>query len=177
MSHHDERTFVMVKPDGVQRGLIGEIVSRFEERGLKLVGGKFMQIDEDLAHQHYGEHEGKPFFDGLVDFITSAPVFAMVWEGADATRQVRSMVGETDPAESAPGTIRGDFGLDLGQNVIHASDHEDEGAKRARDRPVLRRRGGTRRLRRRHRGGCTRTSSTERRRRFSLCSMPLFRER
>ncbi|KDS90979.1 nucleoside diphosphate kinase [Halorubrum saccharovorum] len=128
MSHHDERTFVMVKPDGVQRGLIGEIVSRFEERGLKLVGGKFMQIDEDLAHEHYGEHEDKPFFDGLVDFITSGPVFAMVWEGADATRQVRAMVGETDPAESAPGTIRGDFGLDLGHNVIHASDHEDEGA-------------------------------------------------
>ena len=128
MSHHDERTFVMVKPDGVQRGLVGEIVSRFEDRGLKLVGGKFMQIDDDLAHDHYGEHAEKPFFDDLVEFITSGPVFAMVWEGADATRQVRSMVGETDPAESAPGTIRGDFGLDLGRNVIHASDHEDEGA-------------------------------------------------
>ena len=128
MSHHDERTFVMVKPDGVQRGLIGEIVSRFEERGLKLVGGKFMRIDEELAHEHYGEHYYKPFLDGLVVFITSGPVFAMVWEGADATRQVRAMVGETDPAESAPGTIRGDYGLDLGHNVIHASDHEDEGA-------------------------------------------------
>lgn len=123
-----ERTFVMVKPDGVQRGLIGEIVSRFEGRGLKLVGAKFMQIDEELAHDHYGEHEGKPFFDGLVDFITSGPVMAMVWEGQDATRQVRTMMGETDPAESAPGTIRGDFGLDLGRNVIHGSDHEDEGA-------------------------------------------------
>ncbi|PSQ56948.1 nucleoside-diphosphate kinase [Halobacteriales archaeon SW_8_68_21] len=121
MSGHDERTFVMIKPDGVQRGLIGEIVSRFEDRGLKLVGAKFMQIDEELAHEHYGEHEGKPF-------ITSGPVFTMVWEGADATRQVRAMVGETDPAESAPGTIRGDYGLDLGHNVIHASDHEDEGA-------------------------------------------------
>ena len=128
MSHHDERTFVMVKPDGVQRGLIGEIVSRFEERGLKLVGGKFMQISEELAHDHYGEHEGKPFFDGLVEFITSGPVFAMVWEGADATRQVRQMVGETDPAESPAGTIRGDFGLDLGHNVVHASAHDDEGA-------------------------------------------------
>ena len=128
MSHHDERTFVMVKPDGVQRGLIGEIVSRFEERGLKLVGGKFVRIDEALAHDHYGEHADKPFFDDLVEFITAGPVFAMVWEGADATRQVRSMVGETDPAESDPGTIRGDFGLDLGRNVIHASDHEDEGA-------------------------------------------------
>ncbi|ELZ39654.1 mulitfunctional nucleoside diphosphate kinase/apyrimidinic endonuclease/3'-phosphodiesterase [Halorubrum californiense DSM 19288] len=128
MSHHDERTFVMVKPDGVQRGLIGEIVSRFEDRGLKLVAGKFVQLDEELAKSHYGEHEDKPFFDGLVEFITSGPVFAMVWEGADATRQVRAMVGETDPTESPPGTIRGDFGLDLGHNVIHASDHEDEGA-------------------------------------------------
>ena len=118
----------MVKPDGVQRGLIGEIVSRFEDRGLKLVGGKFMQIDQELAGDHYGEHEGKPFFEGLVEFITSGPVFAMVWEGQDAIRQVRSMMGETDPAESAPGTIRGDLGLDLGRNVIHASDHEDEGS-------------------------------------------------
>jgi nucleoside-diphosphate kinase len=123
-----ERTFVMVKPDGVQRGLIGEIVSRFEDRGLKLVGGKFMQIDQELAEEHYGEHSDKPFFDGLVEFITSGPVFAMVWEGADATRQVRSMVGETDPAESPAGTIRGDLGLDLGRNVIHASDHEDPGS-------------------------------------------------
>ena len=123
-----KRTLVMVKPDGVQRGLIGEITSRFEDRGLKLVGAKFMRISDDLAHEHYGEHEGKPFFDGLVDFITSGPVMAMVWEGQDATRQVRAMMGETDPAESAPGTIRGDFGLDLGRNVIHGSDNEDEGA-------------------------------------------------
>ena len=123
-----ERTFVMVKPDGVQRGLVGKIISRFEERGLKLVGAKFMQIDQDLAEDHYGEHEDKPFFDDLVGFITSDPVMAMVWEGQDATRQVRSMVGETDPAESPPGSIRGDFGLDLGRNVIHASDHEDPGA-------------------------------------------------
>jgi nucleoside-diphosphate kinase len=128
MSHHDERTFVMAKPDAVQRGLIGEIIERLEDRGLKLVGAKFMQIDEELAHEHYGEHEGKPFFEGLVEFITSGPVMAMVWEGADATRQVRQMMGETDPAEAAPGTIRGDFGLDLGQNIIHGSDHEDEGA-------------------------------------------------
>ncbi len=123
-----ERTFVMVKPDGVQRGLIGEIVSRFEDRGLKLVAGKFMQIDRELAEEHYGEHADKPFFDGLVEFITSGPVFAMVWEGGDATRQVRKMVGETDPAESPAGTIRGDLGLDLGRNVIHASDHEDPGS-------------------------------------------------
>lgn len=119
-----ERTFVMAKPDAVQRGLVGEIVSRLEDRGLKLVGAKFMQIDRDLAEDHYGEHEGKPFFDGLVGFITSGPVMAMVWEGQDATAQVRRMMGETDPAESDPGTIRGDFGLDLGRNVIHGSDTE-----------------------------------------------------
>jgi nucleoside-diphosphate kinase len=118
----------MVKPDGVQRGLIGEIISRFEHRGLKLVGAKALQLDEERAKTHYSEHEGKPFFEGLVEFITSGPVFAMVWEGKDATRQVRRMVGATDPAEAAPGTIRGDYGLDLGRNVIHASDHEDEGA-------------------------------------------------
>jgi len=128
MSHHDERTFVMAKPDAVQRGLVGEIVSRLESRGLKLVGAKFTQINEELAHEHYAEHEGKPFFEDLVAFITSGPVLAMVWKGADATRQVRRMMGATDPAEAAPGTIRGDFGLDLGQNVIHGSDHEDEDA-------------------------------------------------
>ncbi|QLD87986.1 nucleoside-diphosphate kinase [Natronomonas salina] len=125
-----ERTFVMVKPDGVQRGLIGEIVSRFEDRGLKLVAGKFMQIDDELAQEHYGEHEDKPFFDDLVGFITSGPVFAMVWEGQDAVAQVRRMMGETDPAESAPGTIRGDYGLDLGRNVIHGSDTEEGSAER-----------------------------------------------
>lgn len=123
-----ERTFVMVKPDGVQRGLIGEIVGRLEERGLTLVGAKFMRIDRELAEEHYGEHSDKPFFDGLVEFITSGPVFAMAWEGQDAIRQVRRMMGATDPAEAAPGTIRGDFGLDLGRNVIHGSDHEDPGA-------------------------------------------------
>ena len=118
----------MVKPDGVQRGLIGEIISRFEERGLKMVGSKLIQIDEDLANEHYAEHADKDFFDELVGFITAGPAFAMVWQGADATRQVRSMVGQTDPAESAPGTIRGDLGLDLERNVIHASDHEDPGS-------------------------------------------------
>jgi len=124
----DERTFVMVKPDGVQRGLTGEIVSRFEDRGLTMVGAKFTEIDDALAAEHYAEHEDKPFFEDLTDFITSGPVFAMVWAGQDATRQVRRMVGATDPAEAAPGTIRGDFGLDLGRNVVHASDHEDAGA-------------------------------------------------
>ena len=123
-----ERTFVMVKPDGVQRGLISEILERFENRGLKIVAAKFMQMDRELAEQHYAEHEGKPFYDPLVEFITSGPVFAMVLDGQDATRQVRRMMGATDPAEAAPGTIRGDYGLDLGRNVIHGSDHEDEGA-------------------------------------------------
>ena len=125
-----ERTFVMVKPDGVQRGFIGEIVSRFEDRGLKLVGGKFMRIDDEVAREHYAEHVDKPFFEDLSAFITSGPVFAMVWEGQDATAQVRTMMGETDPAESAPGTIRGDFGLDLGRNVIHGSDTEEGSAER-----------------------------------------------
>jgi nucleoside-diphosphate kinase len=118
----------MAKPDAVQRGLVGEIITRLEDRGLKLVGAKFMQIDEDLAHEHYAEHEDKPFFDDLVGFITSGPVMAMVWEGADATRQVRQMMGATDPADAAPGTIRGDYALDLGQNIIHGSDHEDPGS-------------------------------------------------
>ncbi len=130
MSEEFERTFVMVKPDGVQRGLIGEIVSRFEDRGLKLVGGKFMQIEQELAHEHYAEHEDKPFFEDLTEFITSGPVFAMVWEGGDAVAQVRRMMGETDPAESDPGTIRGDFGLDLGRNVVHGSDTEEGSAER-----------------------------------------------
>jgi len=124
----DERTFVMIKPDAVQRGLIGQIISRFEDRGLTLVGAKFMQIDAELAREHYAEHEDKPFFDDLVSFITAGPVMAMVWEGKDVTRQVRNMMGATDPAEADIGTIRGDFGLDLGRNVIHGSDHEDPGA-------------------------------------------------
>jgi nucleoside-diphosphate kinase len=123
-----ERTFVMVKPDGVQRGLIGEVIGRLEDRGLKLVGAKFMQIDQDLAEEHYSEHKDKSFFDGLVEFITAGPVMAMVWEGKEATEQVRNMMGETDPAESPPGTIRGDLGLDLERNVIHGSDNEDPGA-------------------------------------------------
>ena len=123
-----ERTFVAVKPDGVQRGLIGEIVGRFEDRGLKLVGAKLVQIDEATAEEHYGEHEDKPFFDDLVEFITSGPTLAMVWEGNDAVRQVRKMMGATSGLEADPGTIRGDFGLDLQNNLVHGSDHEDPGA-------------------------------------------------
>ena len=117
-----ERTLVLVKPDGVQRGLIGEVISRLERRGLKLVAMKLMQEDEALARQHYAEHVGKPFFRGLVEFITSAPVVAMVWEADNAVDIVRKTMGETDPAKSAPGSIRGDLGLEIGRNLIHGSD-------------------------------------------------------
>ena len=127
MSEH-ERTFVMVKPDAFARGLVGEVVSRLEERGLKLVGIKVINMPEERAKEHYAEHEDKPFFDDLIDFITAGPVVPMVWEGQDATRQVRQMIGATDPLEAEPGTIRGDYALDLGRNVVHAADHEDEGA-------------------------------------------------
>lgn len=125
-----ERTLLIVKPDGVQRGLVGEVASRLERRGLKLVGAKFVRMDMELARRHYGQHSGKPFFDDLVEFITSGPVMATVWEGQDAIRQVRRMMGETDPAESAPGTIRGDLGLDLARNVVHGSDTEPGSAER-----------------------------------------------
>jgi len=123
-----ERTFVMAKPDAVQRGLVGELIGRLEDRGLKLVGCKMIQIDDDLAREHYDEHVDEPYFDDLRNFITSGPVVPMVWEGQDATRQVRQVIGDTDPAEADPGTIRGDFALDLGRNVVHAADHEDPGA-------------------------------------------------
>ena len=123
-----ERTFVMAKPDAVQRGLVGEIVSRLEDRGLKLVAAKVIRIDDELAREHYDEHVDEPYFEDLQSFITSGPVVPMVWEGQDATRQVRRMIGDTDPAEAAPGTVRGDYALDLGRNVVHAADHEDPGA-------------------------------------------------
>ncbi|WP_026976039.1 nucleoside-diphosphate kinase [Alicyclobacillus contaminans] len=117
-----ERTFVMVKPDGVQRGLVGEIVSRFEKKGLKIVGAKLLSVSQSLAEQHYAEHKERPFFQELVSFITSSPVFAMVLEGENAISVARTMMGKTNPAESAPGTIRGDFGLTIGMNIIHGSD-------------------------------------------------------
>jgi len=117
-----ERTFIMVKPDGVQRGLAGEIISRFEKRGFKLVGLKLMQISRELAEKHYGEHQGKPFFEGLVNFITSGPVVAMVWEGKDVIATARDMMGATNPLKAQPGTIRGTYGIDVGRNVIHGSD-------------------------------------------------------
>ncbi|HEY4602511.1 MAG TPA: nucleoside-diphosphate kinase [Cerasibacillus sp.] len=120
-----EKTFLMVKPDGVQRNLIGEIVARFEQKGFQLVGAKLMQISDELAQQHYGEHKERPFFGELVDFITSGPVFAMVWEGEDVIKTARTMMGATNPAEALPGTIRGDFGVTIGKNVIHGSDSPD----------------------------------------------------
>jgi len=117
-----EKTFLMVKPDGVQRNLIGDIVKRFEQKGFKLVGSKLMQISNSLAEEHYGEHKERPFFGELVDFITSGPVFAMVWEGENVILTAREMMGKTNPAEAAPGTIRGDFAVTVGKNIIHGSD-------------------------------------------------------
>ncbi|AEJ43518.1 nucleoside-diphosphate kinase [Alicyclobacillus acidocaldarius] len=124
-----EQTFVMVKPDGVQRGLVGEIVARFERKGLKLVAAKLVQVSKELAESHYAEHRERPFFGDLVQFITSSPVFAMIWEGENAIAVVRAMMGKTNPAEAAPGTIRGDLGLTIGMNVVHGSD-SPESAKR-----------------------------------------------
>jgi nucleoside-diphosphate kinase len=117
-----ERTLVLVKPDGVQRLLVGRIVGRFEDRGLKIVGLKLVRVDRSLAERHYAVHRGKPFFEGLLAFITSGPLVAMVLEGPQAIAVVRSMVGATRPAEAAPGTIRGDLALETAQNLIHASD-------------------------------------------------------
>ncbi|WP_018133238.1 nucleoside-diphosphate kinase [Effusibacillus pohliae] len=117
-----ERTFLMVKPDGVQRGLIGEIVSRFEKKGFKLVNAKLMTVSRELAEKHYEELKDKPFFGELVDFITSGPVFAMIWEGPNVISVARAMMGKTNPAEAAPGTIRADYAVSVGMNVIHGSD-------------------------------------------------------
>ncbi|WP_346216314.1 nucleoside-diphosphate kinase [Caldifermentibacillus hisashii] len=124
-----EKTFLMVKPDGVQRGLIGEIVSRFERKGFQMVGAKLMQIPTSVAEQHYGEHKGKPFYDELVSFITSGPVFAMVWQGENVIATARQMMGATNPKDALPGTIRGDYGVTVGKNIIHGSDSL-ESAKR-----------------------------------------------
>lgn len=117
-----EKTFLMVKPDGVQRNLIGEIVKRFETKGYKLAGAKLMQVSNQLAETHYSEHKDRPFFGELVDFITSGPVFAMVWEGENVITTARKMMGKTNPLEADPSTIRGDFGISVGKNIIHGSD-------------------------------------------------------
>jgi nucleoside-diphosphate kinase len=124
-----ERTLILVKPDGVQRSLIGEVISRFERRGLRLVGMKLMQISPELAARHYGEHKGKPFYDGLISYITSGPVVAMVWEGSEAIRAARETMGKTKPFEAAPGTIRGDFALETGRNIVHGSDGAESAAR------------------------------------------------
>ncbi|EJL40919.1 nucleoside diphosphate kinase [Brevibacillus agri] len=117
-----EKTFLMVKPDGVQRNLIGEIVSRFEKKGYQLVGAKLMVVSRELAEQHYAEHKERPFFGELVDFITSGPVFAMVWQGNNVISTARAMMGKTNPVDAAAGTIRGDFATSVGMNIIHGSD-------------------------------------------------------
>jgi nucleoside-diphosphate kinase len=124
-----ERTLVLVKPDGVQRGLIGEVIARFERRGLRLVAAKFIQVSTELAETHYGEHKGKVFYDGLISYITSAPVMAMVWEGPNAVAAVRQTVGSTKPIESPPGSIRHDYALEVGRNLIHASDKPETGER------------------------------------------------
>ena len=117
-----ERTLVIVKPDGVQRGLIGPILSRLEARGLRIIGLKLVQVSHDLAARHYAEHEGKPFYPGLLKYITSAPVIVACVEGTSAVQMVRNTVGATNPLNAAPGTIRADYALDIGRNLIHASD-------------------------------------------------------
>lgn len=117
-----EKTFLMVKPDGVQRQLIGDIVARFEKKGFQLVGAKLMQIPTSLAEQHYGEHKERPFFGELVDFITSGPVFAMVWQGENVIATARQMMGATNPKDAQPATIRGDYAVTVAKNIIHGSD-------------------------------------------------------
>jgi nucleoside-diphosphate kinase len=120
-----QRTLVLVKPDGVKKGLTGEIVSRMEKKGLKIAAMRMLQMDKALARKHYAVHDGKPFFAGLVDFITSGPIVAVVVEGEKSVEVVRKLMGETDPVKAAPGTIRGDYGLDIGENLIHGSDSEE----------------------------------------------------
>ena len=124
-----ERTFVAIKPDGVQRGVIGEVISRLERRGLKLVAIQMMQVDEELAGRHYGEHVDRPFFPGLVSFITSGPIVAMIWEATNAVALARQTMGATNPADAAPGTIRGDFGIDIGRNIVHGSDSPESATR------------------------------------------------
>ena len=120
-----ERTFVMLKPDAVQRGLVGEIISRFEKKGIKIVGMKMLHVSKELAENHYGVHRGKPFFEPTVKYITSSPVVAMVLQGENIIEMVRNMMGKTDPQKADPGTIRGDYGQFIGRNIIHGSDSKE----------------------------------------------------
>ncbi len=124
-----ERTFLAIKPDGVQRALVGKIISRLEAKGFKLVGLKLMKVTNELAEQHYGEHKAKPFFKGLVDFITSGPIVAMVWEGKSAISAIRKLMGKTNPLDADLGTVRGDFGIDIGRNVVHGSDGPESASR------------------------------------------------
>ncbi len=124
-----ERTLILVKPDAMQRGLAGEVISRFERRGLRLVGLRLLQIDEALARRHYGEHEGKSFFEGLLAFITSAPVIAAVFEGPNAIAAARQTMGATNPTEAEKGSIRGDLAVELGRNLVHGSDGPESAAR------------------------------------------------
>ena len=126
-----EKTLILVKPDGVQRGLMGEIICRFERRGLKLVAMKFIQMSRELAETHYAVHKERPFYESLVAYIISGPVVAMVWEGNDAIAAARSTIGATNPVAASPGTIRGDFGMEVGRNLVHGSDSVENGEKEA----------------------------------------------
>jgi nucleoside-diphosphate kinase len=126
-----DRTLILVKPDAFARGLTGEILARFERKGLRMTAMKHMQMDRELAGQHYVEHEGKPFFGELVDFITSGPLVAMILEGHEAVKAARQVIGATDPLEAAPGSIRGDFALEVGQNLVHGSDSAESAAREA----------------------------------------------
>ena len=124
-----ESTFIMIKPDGVSRGLVGEVIARFERKGLTLEKIRSLEIDEDLARRHYAEHLDKPFFPDLLQFITSGPVVAMEWSGESAISVCRALMGATDPKQAAPGTIRGDFGLEVTQNIVHGSDGPESAAR------------------------------------------------
>ena len=124
-----EKTLVLVKPDAVQRGLIGEVTSRLERRGLRLVAAKFLAVSQELAETHYAIHKGKPFYEGLIAYITSAPVMAMVWEGPNAVTAIRQTMGATRPTEASPGSLRHDFALEVGRNLTHASDSVENGEK------------------------------------------------
>ena len=126
-----DRTLILVKPDAFARNLTGEIIARFERKGLRIVALKHMTATEDLAKQHYAEHDGKPFFGELVDFITSGPLVAMVLEGLDAVKAARQVIGATNPLEAAPGSIRGDFALEVGKNMVHGSDSDESAAREA----------------------------------------------
>lgn len=120
-----QRTLVLIKPDGIQRGLAGEIIARLERRGLQIAGAKMLHVSEELARRHYAVHQGKPFFEPLVRFITSTPILALVLEGEKAVQAVRQTMGSTNPLEAPPGTVRGDLGLDIGRNLVHGSDSEE----------------------------------------------------